>query len=103
MLSEFTAPGTGSGTPRTDKGPLLADTKVRERYGVTTMTLWRWDHSPELEFPAPIVISGRKYRFLQELIEWESQRAKASVSTLAKGARQDAAAHKPNAMAEGTS
>ena len=29
--------------------------------GVTTMTIWRWERDPELDFPAPTVIRGRKY------------------------------------------
>ena len=74
-----------------DRGPLLPDPRVGERYGVTSMTLWRWDRCPELAFPAPVVISGRKYRYLQELIEWELRRAKASASALAERRRPIAA------------
>ena len=41
---------------------LLPDNKVRERYGVSAMTLWRWDRDPSLNFPKAIRIRGRKYR-----------------------------------------
>ena len=30
---------------------LIPDPQVRQRYGVTDMTLWRWDHTPSLGFP----------------------------------------------------
>ena len=33
---------------------------VRERYGVTDMTIWRWQKDPNLHFPAPMVINRRK-------------------------------------------
>jgi hypothetical protein len=83
----------GSGAPlaAVDRGPLLPDPKVGERYGVTSMTLWRWDRCPELAFPAAVVISGRKYRYLQELIEWELRCTKASASALAERRRPIAA------------
>jgi hypothetical protein len=48
--------------------PLLPDGKVaRARYGVHPTTLWRWDQKPELGFPPPRIINGRKYRDLEEL------------------------------------
>jgi hypothetical protein len=40
---------------------------AKERYGVSAMTLWRWDHDPELNFPKPIRIRGRKYRDAEQL------------------------------------
>jgi hypothetical protein len=50
---------------------LVPDPQVQWRYGVSGMTLWRWDHNPQLKFPAPIRINGRKYRRLSDLIAWE--------------------------------
>jgi predicted DNA-binding transcriptional regulator AlpA len=48
---------------------------VRQRYGISNMTLWRWEHDPRLNFPKPIEINGRKY-FAEALIEvWERDRA----------------------------
>jgi hypothetical protein len=73
-------PETDCGAPLTDPGPLLPDPLVQRRYRVTSMTIWRWDHCPELNFPKPIVIAGRKYRYVQQLLEWELQRAKASAA-----------------------
>jgi hypothetical protein len=36
---------------------LLPDPKVTERYGITAMTLWRWDHDEKLGFPRPSIAS----------------------------------------------
>jgi hypothetical protein len=58
--------------------PLVPDPQVLERYGITAMTLWRWDRDPELGFPKPIYIRLRKYRRLSQLVAWERQRARAS-------------------------
>lgn len=49
----------------------LPDPKVCERYGITSMTLWRWDHDPHLNFPKPIRVKLRKYRDEAELKAWE--------------------------------
>jgi predicted DNA-binding transcriptional regulator AlpA len=64
---------------------LLPDPKVCERYGVTPMTLWRWDHDPALEFPPPIRIKNRKYRNVGKLEAWERKRVAKTVK--AKDAR----------------
>jgi|RhiMethySRZTD1v2_1073278.scaffolds.fasta_scaffold4843472_2 predicted DNA-binding transcriptional regulator AlpA len=53
----------------------LPDPQVCRRYGVTAMTLWRWDHDPSVNFPKPIRINRRKYRDEAELEAWERQRA----------------------------
>ena len=39
-------------------------------------TLWRWDNEqPELGFPKPVRINKRKYRFEDELDEFDARRA----------------------------
>ena len=53
----------------------LPDPQVCHRYGVTSMTLWRWDHDPRVNFPKPIRINRRKYRDEAELEAWERGRA----------------------------
>jgi hypothetical protein len=52
---------------------LIPEAKVRERYGVSAMTLWRWDRTPNLGFPPAIVIRRRKYRRASELERWEQK------------------------------
>jgi hypothetical protein len=57
---------------------LLPDSQVGKRYKVDPRTLYRWDLNPELKFPKPIRILGRKYRRRRELMAWERQRAAAT-------------------------
>jgi predicted DNA-binding transcriptional regulator AlpA len=55
---------------------LLPDSEVCKRYGVVPYTLWRWDNEqPELGFPKPVRINKRKYRFEDELDEFDARRA----------------------------
>jgi predicted DNA-binding transcriptional regulator AlpA len=44
--------------------------KVWERYGVTSMTLWRWIHDDKL-FPPPVYIRRFRYWRLSDLVAWE--------------------------------
>ena len=53
---------------------LLPDAQVRARYGVSAMTLYRWDHDPSLNFPKPIYIRKRKYRCADALDEFDAAR-----------------------------
>jgi hypothetical protein len=53
----------------------LPDRVVRDRYGVCSRTLARWDNNPELNFPKPTIINGRKYRSEDELASWDRLRA----------------------------
>ena len=54
----------------------LADRQVAQRYDVSVRTLERWDLKPELGFPKPSRIHGRRYRDLAELEAWERAQAK---------------------------
>ena len=45
-----------------DEKRLLPDPIVCRRYGVSAMTIWRWEHDPQLDFPKAIRIRRRKYR-----------------------------------------
>jgi hypothetical protein len=54
---------------------LIPDPKVWQRYGVTSMTLWRWDRDLMLGFPQPIWIRGRKYRSRKALEAFDRRRA----------------------------
>jgi hypothetical protein len=47
--------------PPDDEG-LAPDSKIARYLGVHPKTLPRWDRRPELGFPAPIYLNGRKYR-----------------------------------------
>jgi predicted DNA-binding transcriptional regulator AlpA len=55
---------------------LIPDSEVCKRYGVVPYTLWRWDNEqPKLGFPKPVRINKRKYRFEDELDEFDARRA----------------------------
>jgi hypothetical protein len=41
---------------------LVPDPQILREFNISTMTLWRWDHDPELGFPPPIKIRKRKFR-----------------------------------------
>jgi hypothetical protein len=41
---------------------LVPDPAVCREFDITLMTLWRWDHDPELNFPLPVKIRQRKFR-----------------------------------------
>lgn len=57
-------------------GPVfIPAAKMAERYGVTTMTIWRWRQKKELGFPEPISINGRNMWRLSDLEKWEADKA----------------------------
>jgi len=67
-----------NGTDLQDRGPWLTQTRVGERYGVTTMTLWRWQFDKRLSymgFPPSVKIGARRYWRLRDLTDWELQQA----------------------------
>jgi hypothetical protein len=51
------------------------DPKVAIGYGVHLRTMARWDKQPELKFPKPRYVNGRKYRNIEELRQWDLWRA----------------------------
>jgi predicted DNA-binding transcriptional regulator AlpA len=40
---------------------LLPTRQVCKRYGVSDRTVARWERDPDLHFPRPVTINGRKY------------------------------------------
>ena len=54
---------------------LLPAKKVRERYGVSDQTIWRWLHDKNSGFPKPIRIQGRRYWRLEQLLAFEAARS----------------------------
>jgi hypothetical protein len=68
---------------------LIPDPEVCREFSISSMTLWRWDHDIELDFPPPIVIRRRKFRIRRQLEEFRrrmlrnaiAQRAGVSSST----------------------
>lgn len=48
--------------------------RVWERYGVTSMTLWRWLRDESIGFPQPVYIGRFRYFRIAELETWEAKR-----------------------------
>jgi predicted DNA-binding transcriptional regulator AlpA len=40
------------------------------------MTIWRWQHDPQIAFPAPVKlgINGRNFWWLPAIRDWEQRR-----------------------------
>lgn len=55
--------------------------KVWERYGVTSMTLYRWLASPDMAFPAPVYLGRFRYWKLSDVLVWEASRPRAGSRT----------------------
>ena len=49
---------------------------VWERYGVTSMTLHRWERDSRLGFPEPLRIGRFRYWRLADLAAWEQSRVR---------------------------
>ena len=54
---------------------LLPAAQVRARYGISDMTLWRWETDQDLGFPQPMRINNRRYWRLAELQAFEIRQA----------------------------
>lgn len=47
--------------------------EVKQRYGVSDMTLWRWIKSDLMGFPAPIYINGHRHWTNHQLDEFDAR------------------------------
>jgi predicted DNA-binding transcriptional regulator AlpA len=59
---------------KTAGGGFLPARAVWERYGVTAMSLHRWQRNEDLHFPKPIYLGRFRYWKLADLTEWEASR-----------------------------
>jgi predicted DNA-binding transcriptional regulator AlpA len=53
----------------------LPAARVRQRYGVSAMSIYRWLLDAKLRFPKPIYIGRYRYWRLSDLVAWEINRA----------------------------
>jgi DNA-binding transcriptional MerR regulator len=67
--------------PTQPTGQKLPTRLVSARYGVSDRTIARWERDPDLRFPQPLVVNGRKYFSEDDLTAWD--RANASRLTAA--------------------
>jgi predicted DNA-binding transcriptional regulator AlpA len=54
--------------------PLLADSEVCNRIGITTMTLHRWLNDPEVHFPRPIQVKRLRLWPEPEVAAWLNEK-----------------------------
>jgi predicted DNA-binding transcriptional regulator AlpA len=59
----------------------LSGPKVDLRYGISSMTRWRWQRDRKIAFPAPLEINKRKLWRLSDLERWERARVCAGAQT----------------------
>lgn len=64
----------------TDDDQLDPDIKVAKQLGIHRKSILRWDRRPELNFPKPVWINGRKYRRRAEIREFLRRAAVAHAS-----------------------
>jgi hypothetical protein len=60
--------------PNQDFDTLLSKPKTAKRVGVTTRTVDLWSHQPELRFPTPCIVNGRKYFSAWQIEDWLESR-----------------------------
>lgn len=64
---------------------------VLDRYSISEMSLWRWLHDPEMQFPEPVYLGRFRYWKLSDLLTWERSRARGrTLADATKAARASA-------------
>jgi hypothetical protein len=66
---------------------LVSDPQVCREFGVSPMTLWRWDRAPDMNFPPRVVIGRRNYRSRKALEKFKARLLRAAVARRAREAR----------------
>src|SRR5437773_6150572 len=74
------AKSTPTSTDSADQ--FLPARQVWERYGVTSMSVWRWLKDADLKFPQPMRIGRLRYWRLSDLVSWERSRSSKSVAEI---------------------
>ena len=57
------------------KDRYLTRSKVAEKFGVSSMTVYRWERNPKLQFPKAVIINNRSYFAENILDRWALHRA----------------------------
>jgi predicted DNA-binding transcriptional regulator AlpA len=59
----------------------LGGAQLAQLFNVTTMTIWRWERDPKLNFPTPKFINNRKFWARQDIDNWMRHRAGSYVAS----------------------
>jgi hypothetical protein len=73
---------------KTDHDTFVADGVVAQELGVSTMTLWRYDHDNKMidaGWPAKIVMGRRNYRSRNALEEFKASMLRRAMSARKRG------------------
>jgi predicted DNA-binding transcriptional regulator AlpA len=63
-----------------DPNRLIGSRELRELFGgVSTMSIWRWTHGGEPEFPKPVKIAKRNFWRLGAVLSFITERERASL------------------------
>jgi predicted DNA-binding transcriptional regulator AlpA len=61
-----------------DVSDFIPGPKLRAKFGISAVTLWRWRHDPDANFPTPKIINGRLYFALGEVTAWIQRQPEAT-------------------------
>ncbi len=64
---------------------LVPDPQVCREFGVTAMTLWRWDRDPTLDFPTAISIRNWNFRSRKLLESFKARMLQRAIRTRKTG------------------
>jgi predicted DNA-binding transcriptional regulator AlpA len=56
-----------------EQDQFVPDPQVCKEFGISAMTLWRWDRDEELDFPPPVKIRKKNYRSRQQLEQFKQR------------------------------
>jgi predicted DNA-binding transcriptional regulator AlpA len=59
--------------PNDTPDQLVPDPEVCREFGITLMTLWRWDQDPNLGFPPKVKIRERNHRSRKQVEAFKRQ------------------------------
>jgi hypothetical protein len=79
---------------KSDHDTFVADSVVAQELGVSTMTLWRYDHDDKMisaGWPAKIVMGRRNYRSRKALEDFKANLLRRAISARKHG-------HSPNSV-----
>jgi hypothetical protein len=63
----------------------VPDPQVWKELGISSMTGWRWQRDPSLNFPPRIQIRGRNFRSRKQLERWKAEMLRRSIAGRSAG------------------
>lgn len=63
-----------------DPDLLVPDPQVCREFGVSAMTLWRWDRDPHLNFPVRITVRRRNFRSRKEIEKFKARLLRSAIA-----------------------